>query len=96
MLSINPIIYEQIATTLLDQIASQEFYTGEVNHLTPDVDYSLSSTLIIRYKPISYPEATEIEIAEVIPIWWEMTTTIDDGQVLNDFDFNLLKRNICN
>ncbi len=96
MFTINPIIYEQIATLLLDEIDNREYYTGNVSHLTPDVDYSLRSTLILHYHPVQYPEALRIEVADIIPIWWEMTTTTDDGEVSNDFDFNILKRNICN
>ncbi len=96
MLSINPTIYEQIATLLLNEIDNRVYFSGVVSHHTDEVDYRFFSTLIINYRSERYPEGEHCEIADIVPVWWQMQSTTDEGECLNDFDFNILKRNICN
>ncbi len=37
------------------------------------------------------PEKTQKPIQNVIPVWWELKTTTDDGLQLNDFSFSEIK-----
>ena len=30
-------------------------------------------------------------VSDVIPVWWEFHTTLDEGEVINDFSFNTLR-----
>ncbi len=95
MLTINPTIYEQLASILCESIKSDEFYSDLISLETPEVDYTLSSTLIISHRLVDYPEGCHSEIYDICPVWWKLTSVTDEGEQLNDFDFNILKNLIC-
>ncbi len=95
MLTITPTTYSELAALLVANINDREYYSGTVTLFTPQVDYHLTSTLMLRYRDVECPDTHYREISQVIPIWWEMSSIDDDGEQLNDFDFNILTRNIC-
>ncbi|MFR9504283.1 MAG: hypothetical protein SNH73_07555 [Rikenellaceae bacterium] len=96
MLTINPTLYEQLALLLIDDIGSMDYYSGTITIEQEEADYSFEASLIIRYNEVKFPEGYDTQISELIPVWWEMHSVTDEGEQLNDFDFNILRRAICN
>ncbi len=95
MLIISPILYEELARMLLEALNGKTFYSDKLLIETPEIDYIFEATLLIHYCEEHYPEGSEDQIAKIIPVWWEFHTSDDDGELVNDFDFNLLTRLIC-
>ncbi len=95
MLTINPKIYDCFAQLLIEEIGSQNFCSASCMFQTPEVDYRLEATLLIRHICESLPEGDVLVIEEITPVWWEFHTLTDEGAQLNDFDFNILRRMIC-
>lgn len=95
MFTITPIIYSELAALLVADIDSKSYYSGTVTLYTPQVDYHLTATLMLRYREVVCPDTSYCQISEIIPVWWEMSYVDDDGEQPNDFDFNILARNIC-
>ncbi len=96
MLIINPTLYERLGELLVEQIGSRTFYSGEIAIYEEQVDYIFNATLMIYYRCEHLPEGSQTAISDIVDVWWELTTTTDDGVQHNDFDFNILKRLICN
>ncbi len=44
---------------------------------------------------MSLPEGDEERIADLVPVWWEFHTVAPEGEVLNDFSFNVLRDYVC-
>lgn len=95
MLQINQLLYEQLAELLVDAIDGKEFFSDEIYIAQPQADHSFSATLMIYYKEHIYPEGARMQINNIVPIWWEFHSDTAQGEVLNDFDFNILKECIC-
>ncbi len=95
MLTIYPTLYERLGTLLLDEVDSKEYYSGDILFEDDQFDYTFNSTLLLRYAEHDYPEGITTELVDIQPIWWEFHSVGEDGEVLNDFDFTLLKRAVC-
>ncbi len=95
MLTISPKIYEHFAESLIKEIGSHNFCSANCTLQTPEVDYRLEATLLIRHILESLPEGDVLVIEEITPVWWEFHTSTDEGEQLNDFDFNILRSMIC-
>lgn len=86
-------IYARIASELLVRIEHEHFFSGTINVPYDTYCASLTSTLIIYYKTESLPEGQATVIEDIVPVWWEMHTTLDDGEeLMNDFSFSTLRR----
>ncbi len=48
-------------------------------------------TLVIYRRTETLPEGIRRPISNVVPVWWELTTTTEGGNVPNDFSFGELK-----
>ncbi len=94
-MTIKPTLYERLQALLMDKIDGREYFSGSIHLEDEEADYSFTSSLIILYDDVHYPEGVAIEIKQITPVWWEFHSVTDDGEVLNDFDFNILRSNIC-
>ncbi len=94
MININRDEYRRMSADLLDLIGERNYFKGSVSINTDKWDGWLNCVLIIYRDRISYPEGDSDEIVDIIPVWWEFHTIEEDGEVLNDFRFDELKRYI--
>ncbi|MFR9533890.1 MAG: hypothetical protein SNG49_03545 [Rikenellaceae bacterium] len=96
MLNIYPEIYEKLAILLEEKIEGKSFFSDRITFEDSATDYLFTATLMIYYTECRYPEGYENIIVDIVPVWWEFHSTEQDGEKLNDFDFELLKEVICN
>ncbi|MBQ8864487.1 MAG: hypothetical protein IJ014_07180 [Rikenellaceae bacterium] len=92
MITIDSATYREIANSLRSQIADTDYYSGSIHHSTPDYDATLTSTLIVYRSTHTAPDRTFTTISDVVPVWWSCSTTTDEGERLNDFDFNRVRK----
>lgn len=95
MLLITPTFYQRLGDLLVEAIDSTDYYSGDIELGDLEVDYRFSSTLMIYYAEEIYPEGCQTIICDIVPVWWELHTFTEDGEWLNDFDFNTLKAYVC-
>ncbi|MFI3285343.1 MAG: hypothetical protein R3Y08_01685 [Rikenellaceae bacterium] len=95
MLTINPTLYERLAELLVEAIEHRSYYSDKIYFEDSEADYLFSSSLIIYYRHNEYPEGRRAEISKIVPTWWEFHSTTEQGEELNDFDFNILEQIIC-
>ncbi len=96
MISINPTIYYRLADFLSEAIGSKNYFTQTITLEDEEYEYQFRSTLMVYFGREECPEATYTVISNLVAVWWEFSSLREGEEVLNDFDFNLLKRAVCN
>ena len=92
MITITSDTYREMADQLADHLADTDYYSGEIHHSTPDYDATLTSTLVVYRTTHTAPDREWTTIADVVPVWWSCSTVTDEGERLNDFDFNIVRK----
>ena len=93
MLHITSDIYRLVADRLRDAVGNAEFFSGTIA-VAADVDYTLRTTLLIYHREVSDESGSWSAIYDLVPVWWEFHSVTIDGEQLNDFDFELLRREL--
>ena len=84
MVTINDVIYRDIAALLLTKLEGKDFFNGTVEYDTDEFYSVLHCTLIVCRSP-----STD-RILSVLPVWWEYNLYMSDGEQLTDFSWNEL------
>lgn len=86
MYEVSDALYLRIAEHLSDAIGRKSFFSGCVLLMDGDVECRLCCTLIVsRSKEVAggeYPRITRL-----MPVWWELKTTMAGEAIANDFSF---------
>ncbi|MBP3426435.1 MAG: hypothetical protein J6K81_06955 [Rikenellaceae bacterium] len=96
MITITSDTYNQMADQLAEQLVDTDYYSGQIHYSAPEYDATLTSTLIVYRSSHTAPDRTWNTIADVVPVWWSCSTTTDEGEKLNDFDFNRVRKLLIN
>lgn len=98
MVSFNESMYKNLAQMLISAIGNGEFFNGSVEMDFEDFHSTLKTTLII-YREKECPDRSEVSsgpsdgrITDVIPVWWELSTTSVSGIINNDFSWRELRK----
>lgn len=94
MYTIPSAIYEKAAQNLCDQVGSSSYFSGSIAFTHEDVECRMVLSLIIYHKRTKMPEGRVEMIEDLVPVWWEFHTEIGGEEILNDFDFAILKEYI--
>lgn len=94
MYEITSSIYLEIAERLVAAIADNEFYSGVVVCYDGDTCCRLVSTLVVYRRPQVEGGSVVRPIVDVVPVWWELQTTVGAEIVDNDFSFRELRNTI--
>lgn len=91
MIEIDNKTYAEIARLLRDEIGDADYFNGSIDYDTDEFYSTLTTTSIIFRTETHCPDGVFRPITDVIPLWWEFTTTQATGETLNDFSFSELK-----
>lgn len=86
--------YREIAKKIIEEIVGRNYFSGSFEFEWEEYSARMLTTLIIYYTQVSRPEGEATIISDVIPVWWELHTMGEEGEVLNDFSFNELRNYI--
>lgn len=82
MYEITPTLYLELATLLLEQIGTRDFFAGAVTVNDGDVECRLICTVVV-YRD----RRNTRHITSLSPVWWELRTTEGEEVKSNDFSF---------
>lgn len=92
MIEISKNNYLALASILKEAIGGSDYFNGSVECETPEARLRLVATLIIYRRKETLPEGTvRRPVANIVPVWWELVSTCEEGVVANDFSFAELK-----
>ncbi len=90
MYKISPNLYTRLAEHIYEEITSPTFYSGVIEMDDDEVAIRFVSTLIPYFNKEEYNGSTRYTLRDIVPVWWEIHTTTNEGEVNNDFDFSTL------
>ncbi len=82
-------IYEKFVNRVLDEINDKSFFSDVITINSDSIDFSLIASIIIYRKKEGVKGDVNSQIIKLTPVWWEFKSITDDGEILNDFDFNI-------
>ncbi len=93
VIGIDEDLYRATASALYEAIGGDNYFSGSVE-IEGDRFHSVLTVSVVVYRGrMELPEGTVHAIVDLVPVWWEFSTTLPDGdEVLNDFSFAELKR----
>lgn len=91
MLEIYNDTYRGLAKQLRDAIGTSDYFNGSVELSTEEFCARLTTTLIVYRRDETTPEGHRRPFENVVPVWWELTTTRSGVPTPNDFSFSELK-----
>lgn len=83
MYEITDYVYQRLAELLIDEIGARDFFSGAVIYQDGEVECRLVCTAIVTHHKRE-PRA----IVSIVPVWWEMHSTIGEEMLCNDFSFS--------
>lgn len=91
-IEIGPDTYREVALALVDAIGESHYYNGSIDTDCGSFYSTLTATLIVYRDRQSTGEGYPGHITDIIPVWWEFSTTVPmEGEVCNDFSFRVLR-----
>ncbi len=91
MIKITDQIYRLTALRLREEIGLAEWFNGSVELCFEGFHGRLTLTAIIYRRTETLPEGVCRPVSDVVPVWWEFSTTTEEGLCSNDFSFTELK-----
>ena len=80
-------VYLEVAERLMQTIGRKEFFSGAVTYYDDEVCCRLKISAVVHRTKTNNPEPQMSVEVKVLPVWWEMSTTIGNEEVVNDFSF---------
>lgn len=91
MYTVTPALYEQTATRLRKAIGRNNYYSGSLDFTFDDIDCRFTASLIVYRQQTSMPDDTITTIDDIVPVWWQFSTSREGIDLLNDFSFGELR-----
>ncbi len=88
-------LYTTLAEVFSERITSDNLYSGVIELSYNEVDIRFIVTVIPFFRQDCQNGVNIYYLHNLIPVWWELHTTLPEGEVINDFDFSILKDLIC-
>ena len=85
-------LYLEVADRLIARFGTSDYFSGTLSLDYDGVMCSLLLSAIIYRRRERCDEGERLLIADVVPVWWEFRTVGEQGEVLNDFSFNVLRQ----
>ena len=91
MYSISTELYLETVEQLAEAIGISNYFSGSLTFRFGEVECRLTASVIVYRRHLIMPEGEQEIISDLIPVWWEFHTTIDEIEQLNDFSFSSLR-----
>ena len=85
-------LYLEVADRLIARFGTSDYFSGTLSLDYEGVMCSLLLSAIIYRRRERCDEGERLLIADVVPVWWEFHTVGKQGEILNDFSFNVLRQ----
>ncbi len=94
MYSLSTELYLETVEQLTEAIGNSNYFSGSLTFPFGEVECRLTASVIVYRRQLSLPEGKQEIITDLIPVWWEFHTTIDQTEQINDFSFATLRKHL--
>ncbi len=92
MYTISDELYIEVAERFRSRFCGSDYASGVIEFdFADEVWCRMVVTAIIHRQRDRRDDGDVWLTSDVIPVWWEFHTTLDEGEVINDFSFNTLR-----
>lgn len=92
MYTVSDQLYLEVAERFRSLSCGSDYVSGRIEFDFRDHVWCSMLVSAIIYRKRDRREDGDVWLtSDVIPVWWEFHTTLDEGEVLNDFSFNTLR-----
>ena len=92
MYAISTKLYNEVAERFRSRFSGSDYASGVIEFDYGDhVWCRLVVSAIVYRRRERADDGDQWLISDAIPVWWEFHTTLDKGEVMNDFSFNTLR-----
>ena len=92
MFNVSSVIYGRVAEIILDRIGSSDYLSESFEFEFEGVVFKMLFSGVFYRKRLYLPEGECDVLTDIVPVWWEFHTFNQQGEMLNDFSFNELRR----
>ena len=92
MYQISSELYVEIVENLFNQLEGRGYYSGSFSFEYCGITCRMVLSAIVHYEPKDVSGGSVGGVKDVVPVWWEFHTEAEDGEMLNDFSFNELRK----
>ncbi len=93
--TVSSALYLEVLDRLVDAVGPRGYFSGSLDFVFDGVECRLTVSLIVCRRREVLPEGERDVVADLVPVWWEFHTVAPEGEVLNDFSFNVLRDYVC-
>ncbi len=83
--------YELLLGRLVEVIGGRHYFNGTVRAEGTDVDFLLTCSCVVYRGAVEMPDGRRDEITDIVPVWWDLRSIGDEGEVDNDFSFDTMR-----
>ena len=94
MYDVLPELYREVANKIIEHVGRRGYYSGALDFEWESVECRMVLSAVVYRRTEHYPEGERSVVADMVPVWWEFHSVTIDGEQLNDFDFELLRREL--
>lgn len=85
-------LYDEVLARLTDAIGDTDYFSGTLAFAFGQISCRLRVSVIACRRTERLPEGPCRPIADLVPVWWEFFTESDEGELLNDFSFDEVRK----
>ncbi len=83
--------YELLLERLTEAVGGRHYFNGTVRAQGTGVDFQLTCSCVVYRSAVEMPDGRRDEVTDLVPVWWELRSVGDDGEVDNDFSFDTMR-----
>ncbi len=87
-------LYAALFVRLAEAIDARSYFSGTIAFRYGAAECRFTASLIVYRARCSLPEGEAETLVDLVPVWWELHTTVGGEERLNDFSFAELRRRI--
>lgn len=85
-------LYLEVAERLLSLVGQRDYLSGRLEFDFGSITCCLIFSVVIYRRKVQCERGDVSLVDDVVPVWWEFHTVGEQGEVLNDFSFNVLRQ----
>lgn len=84
-------VYDDLACAICSSLSGIHYFNGSVTVGDDEAEHTLTATILLYRRRVSDWDDEFDDIVDAVPVWWECHTLTAEGELCNDFDFELLR-----
>lgn len=91
MYEVSPKLYGEIAERIYMRLGGEDYFSERIEFSFGEVECTLLTSFMVYRRWEEDDNGAMLDLLDdAVPVWWEFHTDTPDGEVCNDFSFDIL------